>query len=95
MGIPCDAIHRTQKLINICLNICCVMAAKTITIREDIYNMLLSIKGTNESFSTFFERMVKSRSNIDKLKELRGTIEISNKDALLKEMFEKRQETRY
>ena len=57
--------------------------------------MLLSIKGTNESFSNFFERLVKSRSNIDKLKELRGTIEISNKGAFLNEVFEKRQETRY
>ena len=71
------------------------MTTKTITIREDIYNMLLCIKGTNESFSNFFERLVKSRSNIDKLKELRGTIEISNKGAFLNEVFEKRQETRY
>lgn len=66
------------------------MAAKKITIREDIYKMLLSIKGTNESFSTFFERIVKSHSNIDKLKELRGSVEFSNKEALLNEIIEKR-----
>jgi predicted CopG family antitoxin len=71
------------------------MTAKTITIREDIYKMLLSLKGTNESFSNFFERLVKSRSNIDKLKELRGTIEFRNKELLLKEILEKRKETRY
>ncbi|NJD75623.1 MAG: antitoxin [Candidatus Methanoperedens sp.] len=71
------------------------MTAKTITIREDIYKMLLSLKGTNESFSNFFERLVKSRSNIDKLKELRGTIEFKNKEVLLKEILEKRKETRY
>jgi len=71
------------------------MTAKTITIREDIYKMLLSIKGANESFSNFFERLVKSRSNIDKLKELRGTVEFRNKEMLLKELSEKRTETRY
>ncbi|SNQ62762.1 antitoxin VapB family protein [Candidatus Methanoperedens nitratireducens] len=71
------------------------MTAKTITIREDIYKMLLSLKGANESFSNFFERLVKSRSNIDKLKELRGTVEFRNKEVLLKELLEKRKETRY
>ncbi len=71
------------------------MTAKTITIREDIYKMLLSLKGTNESFSNFFERLVKSRSNIIKLKELRGTVEFRNKEVLLKELLEKRKETRY
>ncbi len=71
------------------------MTAKTITIREDIYKMLLSLKGANESFSNFFERLVKSRSNIDKLKELRGTIEFRNKEVFLKELLEKRKETRY
>ncbi|MCZ7382748.1 MAG: antitoxin VapB family protein [Candidatus Methanoperedens sp.] len=71
------------------------MTAKTITIREDIYKMLLSIKGTNESFSDLFERLVKSRKNIDKLKELRGSGEFMNKDVLLKELSEQRKEIRY
>lgn len=71
------------------------MTAKTITIREDVYNMLLSIKGTNESFSNFFERLMKSRSSIDKLKELRGTIEFEDKEKLLNELLEKRREIRY
>ncbi|MDD5615062.1 MAG: antitoxin VapB family protein [Candidatus Methanoperedens sp.] len=71
------------------------MTTKTITIREDIYRMLLSIKGANESFSNFFERIVKSRRNIDKLKELRSSIEFRNKEALLKELSDKRKELRY
>lgn len=71
------------------------MTTKTLTIREDIYRMLLSIKGTNESFSNFFERLVKSRRNIDKLKELRSSIEFKNKEALLKELSDKRKELRY
>jgi predicted CopG family antitoxin len=71
------------------------MTTKTITIREDIYKMLLSIKGANESFSNFFERLVKSRKNVDKLKELRGSVEFRNKEALLNELSEKRKEIRY
>jgi predicted CopG family antitoxin len=71
------------------------MTTKTITIREDVYKMLLSIKETNESFSNFFERLVKSRSNIDKLKELRGSVKFRNKETLLKELYEKREEIRY
>jgi len=38
---------------------------------------------------------VKSRKNIDKLKELRGSFEFKNKEALLKELSEKRTEIRY
>ncbi len=71
------------------------MTFKTITIKENIYNMLLSIKGTNESFSNFFERLVKSRSNIDKLRELSGSFEFRNKEALLRELSKKREEIRY
>ncbi len=71
------------------------MTAKTITIREDIYNMLLSLKEANESFSNFFERLVRSRSNLGKLKELRGTVEFRNKEVLFKELLEKRKEIRY
>ncbi|MCZ7357006.1 MAG: antitoxin VapB family protein [Candidatus Methanoperedens sp.] len=71
------------------------MTAKTITIREDIYKMLLSIKGANESFSDLFERLIKSRKNIDKLKELRGSVEFRNKETLLKELSNKRKEIIY
>jgi len=71
------------------------VTTKTITIRKDVYRMLLSIKGTEESFSNFFERMVISRRNLDKLKELRGFVEVKDKDAVLKELSEKREEIRY
>ena len=71
------------------------MTTKTITIREDVYRMLLSIKGMNESFSDFFERLVKSRSNVDKLKELRGSVKFRDKELLLKELSEKRKEIRH
>ncbi len=71
------------------------MATKTITIKQDVYKMLLSLKGTNESFSNFFERLVKSRSNVDKLRELRGSVVFKDKEALLRELSVKKRETRY
>ena len=67
----------------------------TITILEDVYRILMSIKGTKERFSNFFERMVISRRNSEKLKELRGFVGVKNKDALLKGLSEKREEIRY
>lgn len=71
------------------------MTSKTITIREDVYRMLLAQKGAKESFSSFFERLMRSRSNLNKIKELRGQIEFRNKEILLKELSEKRKEIRY
>ena len=71
------------------------MTTKTITIKEDVYRMLVSLKRNNESFSTLLERLAKSGSNVNKLKELRGFVEIDNKEMLLKEMSEKRKEIRY
>jgi predicted CopG family antitoxin len=71
------------------------MTTKTITIKEDVYKMLLSVKRKNESFSNLFERLVKSKSNLEVLKELRAGFRFENKDALLKETYEKRQERRY
>ena len=46
-------------------------------------------------FSFGCNRMVISRRNLDKLKELRGFVEVKDKDALLKELSEKREEIRY
>ena len=66
------------------------MPFKKITIREDIYKMLLLVKGTNERFNCLFERLVKSKSNVEKLKGLRGTVEFKNKDLMLKELSKKR-----
>jgi len=63
------------------------MTAKTITVREDVYRMLVLLKRNNESFSELLERLAKSGSNVNKLKELRGFVEIDDK-----EMSEKRKE---
>ena len=65
------------------------MTAKTITIREDVYRMLVSLKRNNESFSTLLERLAKSGSNVNKLKDLRGFVEIDDKEMHLKEISSK------
>ncbi len=56
---------------------------RNISIKEDVNNMLMLIKYDNEKF-------VKSRRNVDKLKELRGFVEFKKKEHLLEELFEKR-----
>lgn len=71
------------------------MATKTITIKDEVYRMLTSIKRKDESFSDLFERLVKSTSGVDVLKELRGSVKFENKDALLEEIYEGRRERRY
>jgi len=66
---------------------------KTITIRDDVYKMLLSLKRESESFSDLFQRL--SKRNLELLKELRGCAEFENKDKLIAEIRMKREERRY
>ena len=70
------------------------MTSKTITIRGDVYRMLRAIKNKDESFSMLFERLVRSRRNVELLKELRGAVEFERKEDLLSEIRVKRLERR-
>ena len=56
---------------------------RNISIKEDVNNVLMLIKNDNEN-------SVKSRRNVDKLKELRGFVKFKKKEVLLEELFEKR-----
>ncbi len=67
---------------------------KTITIRDEVYGKLLTIKGKNESFSELFDRLVECTSPVETLKKLRGRVEFSNKEAMLTEIYGKRAEKR-
>jgi len=53
-----------------CLNINITMSFKTITIKKNVYEKLLTLKKKDESFSALFERL--SNKNIDALRKLRG-----------------------
>ncbi len=68
------------------------MAFKTLTVKEEIYKKLLSLKRENESFSDLFERL--SKRNISALKSLRGTMEFEDKEKMIKEIYKKREEKR-
>ena len=67
---------------------------KTITIKKSVYNELKGFKKENESFSDLLDRLIKSQSNKDLIKSLRGSIEFEDKEKLLKEIENKRREKR-
>ena len=67
---------------------------KTITIREEVYRKLLSVKGRKESFSELFERLVEGTNPLERLKKLRGSVEFSDKRRMLLEIASKRGERR-
>ncbi len=68
---------------------------KTITIRDEVYGKLLSLKGKDESFSELFDRLVEcTATSMESLKKLRGKVEFTDKEAMLSEMYSKRAERR-
>ena len=69
------------------------MAFKTLTIKKDIYDRLLTMKKKDESFSELFDRL--SRKNVDILRRMRSTIEFKEKEKMIAEIYNKRKEKRY
>ena len=67
---------------------------KTITIRDEVYRKLLTVKGENESFSKLFERLVESMSPLETLVRLRGCVEFKGKEKMLSEIRTPRAERR-
>jgi predicted CopG family antitoxin len=67
-----------------------------LTIRDEVYNKLVSVKGKDESFSELFERLVENQSSLQILKRLRGAIDLSGqeKKELVTEIAKKREERR-
>ena len=50
---------------------------KTITIRDEVYKKLSSIKRKDESFSELFERLVEDKNPIETLTKLRASVEFT------------------
>jgi len=69
---------------------------KTLTIRDEVYTKLVSVKGKDESFSELFERLVEGQSPSEILKALRGRIELERDDKrkFLAEVDRRREENR-
>lgn len=68
---------------------------KTIMIRDDVYEKLRVLKG-DASLSDFIESLIGDGRGIEVLKTIRETIDLSSeeKEAILKEIYGKRNEKR-
>jgi predicted CopG family antitoxin len=56
---------------------------KTITIRDEVYRKLWSVKRKDESFSELFERLIDGANPLEALKRLRGCVEFEDKEKML------------
>jgi len=84
----------------ICLSVCLNMnvlvnsVVKTITIRDEVYKKLLSVKRENESFSELLEKLVEGADSVETLKKLRGCVEFKDKGRMVSEIYASRAERR-
>ena len=69
---------------------------KTITIRDEVYRKLVSVKKSDESFSELFDRLVEEKEPIEVLKKLRGSVDFTEdeKESMLSDIRVKRAERR-
>lgn len=67
---------------------------KTITIRDEIYRKLLTIKRKDESFSELFDRLAENKDPLETLTKLRAKIEFREKEEMLSELQSLRTEQR-
>jgi len=67
---------------------------KTITIRDEVYKKLLTVKKKDESFSKLLERLAEERNPTETLSRLRATVEFTDKEKLLSEISTRRAERR-
>ena len=69
---------------------------KTITIRDEVYRRLVTIKRKGESFSELFDRLAKCQDSRQVLVQYRESVELNEDEAkqILNEITEKRAERR-
>ena len=67
---------------------------KTITIREEVYRKLLTVKKKDESFSELFDRLVENKDPLETLLKLRASVEFRKKKEMLSEIYSSRAERR-
>ncbi|PIU59883.1 hypothetical protein COS86_01890 [Candidatus Bathyarchaeota archaeon CG07_land_8_20_14_0_80_47_9] len=70
------------------------MLVKTITIREEVYRKLLTIKKKDESFSELFDRLAENKDPLETLSKLRASVEFRKKKEMLSEIYSSRAERR-
>jgi predicted CopG family antitoxin len=64
--------------------------AKTLTIRDQVYDKLVLLKKKDERFSELFERLVEGTASLESLRRLRGSVEFKNKQQMLAEIEARR-----
>jgi predicted CopG family antitoxin len=67
---------------------------KTITIREEVYRKLLTIKKKDESFSELFDRLAESKDPLETLSKLRASVEFREKKEMISKIYSSRAERR-
>ena len=67
---------------------------KTITIRDEVYRKLLTVKGKDESFSELFDRLAENKAPLETLTKLRATVEFREKEKMLSELNSSRTQRR-
>jgi predicted CopG family antitoxin len=67
---------------------------KTITIRDEVYHKLVTIKRKGESFSQLFDRLAECQDSRQILTRLRGSVEFEDKEQMIAELSKKRAERR-
>lgn len=67
---------------------------KTITIRDEIYRKLLTVKRKDESFSELFERLAENKDPLETLAKLRAQVEFKEKEEMLSKLSFSRTERR-
>ena len=67
---------------------------KTITIREEVYRKLLTVKKKDESFSELFDRLAESKDPLETLSKLRASVEFRKKKEMLSKIYSSRAERR-
>ena len=69
---------------------------KTITIRDEVYRKLLTVKRKGESFSELFDRLAENQDSRQILSKLRASVEFEReeKEQILSEISRKRAERR-
>lgn len=67
---------------------------KTITIRDEIYRKLLTVKRKDESFSELFDRLAENKDPLETLTKLRAKVEFREKEEMLSELHSLRTERR-
>ena len=67
---------------------------KTITIRDEVYRKLLTLKRKDESFSELFDRLAENKDPMETLTKLRATVEFRDKEKMLSELYSGRVERR-